>query len=97
MTRDAFISFCKDNGITFEFGESKGWPKGSDVIYVTAKKEEIINFNGEKANYTPYLRFSHFDERPGMIYVRDNGLCDYQPDEWCKAECIKYRDSFKEE
>ena len=97
MTRDAFIKFCKDNGITFEFGESKGWPKGSDVIYVIGKKEDIVNFNGENVKYTPYLRFSHFDERSGMIYVRDNGLCDYKTDEWCKAECIKYRDSFKEE
>ena len=96
MTRDAFINFCKDNSITFEFGEAKGWPKGSDVIYVIGKKEDIVNFNGENVKYTPYLRFSHFDERPGTIYVRDNGLCDYQTDEWCKAECIKYRDSFKE-
>lgn len=97
MTRESFINFCKENSITFEFGENKGWPKGSDVIYVTGKKEDIVSFNGEKRKYTPYLRFSHFDERPGMIYVRDNGLCDYRTDEWCKAECIKYRDSFKEE
>ena len=94
MTREAFINFCKENSITFEFGSLIGGY--NEFIYVKAKPETIVGFNGEKQKYTPYLRFSHFDEKPGMMYVRDNGLCEYKTDEWCKAECIKYRDGFKE-
>lgn len=94
MTRDAFIDFLLEEKIEF----SMNFDAAQDTcrIYVQGKPEEIISFNGEMTKYTPYLRFSHFDEKPGMMYVRDNGLCDYQTDEWCKAECIKYRDSFKE-
>lgn len=93
MTKDAFIEFlCKEN-INFEVHMVNGTP----LIYVTGKAEYIIGAFGEELKYMPYLRFSHFDEKPGMMYVRDNGLCDYQTDEWCKAECIKYRDSFKED
>ena len=90
MTRDAFIEFlCKEN-ITFELN----LVNSNTLIYVKGKPEEIITFSGRTEMYTPYLRFSHFDEKPGMMYVRDNGLCDYHTDEWCKEECIKYRDSF---
>ena len=92
MTRDAFIDFLCEEKIEF----SMTFVKDSVLIYVKGKEEDIVTFTGEKHKYTPYLRFSHFDEKPGMMYVRDNGLCDYQTDEWCKAECIKYRDSFKE-
>ena len=93
MTKDAFIEFlCKEN-INFEVHMVNDTP----LIYVTGKAEYITGAFGEELKYTPYLRFSHFDEKPGMMYVRDNGLCDYQTDEWCKAECIKYRDSFKED
>ena len=94
MTKDSFIEFlCKEN-INFEVHMVNGTP----LIYVKGKTEWIDGiFDNNKLEYTPYLRFSHFDEKPGMMYVRDNGLCDYQTDEWCKAECIKYRDNFKED
>lgn len=91
MTRDAFIEFLCKEEITFELNLFNS----KSTIYVKGKPEEIVTFSGTTMKYTPYLRFSHFDEKPGMMYVRDNGLCDYQTDEWCKAECIKYRDSFR--
>ena len=91
MTRDAFIEFLCEEKIDF----SMNFENDTCLIYVKGKPEEIIAFNGEKQKYTPYLRFSHFDEKTGMMYVRDNGFCDYRADVWCKEECIKYRDSFK--
>ena len=92
MTRDAFIEFLCKEQINFNMDYR---PDGSSAIYVKGKPEEIVTFSGRTEMYTPYLRFSHFDEKPGMMYVRDNGLCDYHTDEWCKEECIKYRDSFR--
>lgn len=93
MTREAFIGFLCEEHITFRMA----FPGGIPFIYVEGKPTNVVTFNGITKNYTPYLRFSHFDERPGMIYVRDNGLCGYKTDKWCMTECIKYRDSFKEE
>lgn len=89
MTRDAFISFLMEEKISFKCS----FVNDTSLIYVESAPRDIISFDGKKTKFTPYLRVSHFDERPGMCYVRDSGWCDYEPDEWIKKKCIKLRDN----
>ena len=98
MTRNEFIKFLQDNNVDYKEGKDCGWPVDSDVVYAYGQPETIfIPFFNQKDVYTPYLRVSHFEGRPGMCYVRDNGFCTFMADGWIKRKCLELRDRFKEE
>lgn len=87
MTKQEFITFLEANNIPYEIAD-----RNIATIYVYGKPEDIISFDGRKTKFIPYLRVSHFDEKPGMCYTRDCGLCEYHTDTWIKGKCIELRD-----
>ena len=51
---------------------------GVDKVYIFAKKDyDLVHKYPRKYKnrYVPQIRVSHFDSE--MLYVRDNGWCDY--------------------
>ena len=95
MTREVFIKFLTDNNIPYKEGKDCGWPEDSDVIYVTGALIDIVTFDGRESKFRPYLRVSHFDEKPGMCYTRDCGLCEYKFDDWIKLRCIELANNIR--
>ena len=89
MTKDEFINFLKENDIQYTDEVLDGKDGLMTLIYIYGKPIDIITFNGEKKKYTPYLRVSHFGERAGMAYTRQDGLVGWRSDEWIYKESIE--------
>ena len=82
MKLNDYIKFLIDNKIDFSYCHVGKAPIDADQIWVYGTEFDIVDFNGKKKKYKPYLRVSHFGEEPGKVYVRDNGICGYQIDDW---------------
>ena len=83
-----FLQFLINNDINFTYENVKG----EHFVRVIGPVEEIIGFNGEKMKYTPYIRISHFGTVRGdtkMVYVRDNGLCEWRTEDRIKKDILK--------
>ncbi len=88
MTKQEFTDFLDANNINYEIETLTS--KNDDIlmfVYIHGKEINIISFSGKKRKYTPYLRVSHFDEKPGWAYVRDNGDVYWATDEMIFERC----------
>lgn len=96
MTSDQLIDFLNKNNINYEIETMHS--KNDDIlmfVYIHGEEIEIISFSGKKRKYTPYLRVSHFDEKPGWAYVRDNGVVYWATDELIFEKCKELGDIYE--
>lgn len=89
MTKDEFLNFLKENNIQYTDEVFDGRDRLITLIYIKGTPVDIIAFNGEKKKYTPYLRVSHFGDRAGMAYTRQDGLVGWRTDDWIYKKCLE--------
>ena len=79
MSREEFISLVNELGLPYKEGNIQSIRnKNDDRIYVYSKKEyELAMKHPKKVKYIPYIRVSDFGD---MMYIRDNGWCEYTND-----------------